>query len=140
MKKNGFQTNRENIFAVCNNQRSIESFLRALTKSFRSIKLILLKDRVVKLTFTLPESKLELIQENRVRGREFLSYREALVLRELFDKPKRVVEFKEFINLGIKEESLPVYISTLRKTLKRIAPELEIRSHRSKGYSLTYGL
>ncbi len=136
--ENSFQTGSENIFTICKNQKSIESFLKALVRSFKSIKLLLSDDRTVKLTFTLPESKLEIIQGNRVKGREYLSYRGALVLKELFSKPERVVEFKEFINLGIKEESLPVYISTLRKTLKKIAPELEIKSHRSKGYSLRF--
>jgi len=139
-EENDLHPDRENIFTICRKQRSIESFLKALVKSLENIKLLLPKGRTVKLTFTLPESKLELFEENRVKVKEQLSYRGALVLKELFSKPEKVVEFENFLKLGIKEESLPVYISTLRKTLKKVAPELEIKSHRSKGYSLNYGL
>ena len=139
-EEDNFQTERENIFPICQNHKSIESFLKALIKSLKSIKLSLPEGRIVKLTFSLPESRLEIIEEDKVKAKELLSYRGALVLRELFNRPGKVVEFRNFINLGIKEESLPVYISTLRKTLKKVAPELEIKSHRSKGYSLDYGL
>jgi len=125
---------------MCGEASSLRSFLRAIVRSFQSIKLELPDGKIVKLTFSLPESRLELFQGKEVIDSEPLSYRGALVLKELFSKPGKVVEFKKFLNLGIKEESLPVYVSTLRKTLRKMVSELEIKSHRSKGYSLSYGL
>lgn len=134
------QIDGENIFFICQDKKSIEAVLKALVRSFENIKLKLPSSKLIKLTFSLPESKLELIENNKLKTEEPLSYRGALVLKELFDKPGKVVKFDSFLKLGIKEESLPVYISTLRKTLKKIDPNLEIKSHRSEGYSLNYGL
>ncbi len=130
----------KNRFPMCGEAGSLKSFLRAIVRSFQNIKLELPDGKVLKLTFSLPESRVELLQGREVLESEPLSYRGALVLKELFSKPGKVVEFKKFLNLGIKEESLPVYISTLRKTLRKMASQLEIKSHRSKGYSLNYGL
>ena len=130
----------KNRFPMCGEASSLRSFLRAIVRSFQNIKLELPDGKIVKLTFSLPESRLELFQGKEVIDSEPLSYRGALVLKELFSKPGKVVEFKKFLNLGIKEESLPVYVSTLRKTLRKMVSELEIKSHRSKGYSLSYGL
>ena len=130
----------KNRFPMCRETGSLKSFLRAIVRSFQNIKLELPDGKVLKLTFSLPESRVELLQGREVLESEPLSYRGALVLKELFNKPGKVVEFKKFLNLGIKEESLPVYISTLRKTLRKMDSQLEIKSHRSKGYSLNYGL
>lgn len=128
----------KNRFPMCRETTSIKSFLRAIVRSFQSVKLELPNGKVLKLTFSLPEPRVELLRGREVVDPEPLPYRGALVLKELFSKPGRVVEFKKFLRLGIKEESLPVYISTLRKKLKKIDPNLEIKSHRSKGYSVNY--
>lgn len=125
---------------MCREADSIKSFLRATIRSFQNIKLELPDGKILKLTFSPPESRLELLQGREVIESEPISYRGALVLKEIFSKPGEVVEFKKFLNLGIKEDSLPVYISTLRKILRKMDTQLEIKSHRSKGYSLNYGL
>ncbi len=125
---------------MCREADSIKSFLRAIIRSFQNIKLELPDGKILKLTFSPPESRLELLQGREVIESEPISYRGALVLKEIFSKPGEVVEFKKFLNLGIKEDSLPVYISTLRKILRKMDTQLEIKSHRSKGYSLNYGL
>ena len=134
LKKKGKRNG--NVFTVCKDRCSIESILKAIIRGSQNIKIKLESGSIVKLTFSLPESRVELIRENRIEAKEPLSYRGALVLKELFNRPGEVVGFRNFINLGIKEESLPVYISTLRKILKKLAPELEIKSFRSKGYAL----
>lgn len=139
-RNSNLQIDGENIFFICQDKKSIEAVLKALVRSFENIKLKLPSSKLIKLTFSLPESKLELIENNKLKTEEPLSYRGALVLKELFEKPGKVVKFDSFLKLGIKEDSLPVYISTLRKTLKKIDPNLEIKSHRSEGYSLNYGL
>ena len=125
-----------NVFLMCKDKCSLESLLKALVKSSYNIKIKLNDNTIVKLTYKVPDSRVELIKNQKVEKREQISYRGALVLRELFDRPEEVVGFDSFLKLGIKEESLPVYISTLRKTLKKVAPELEIKSYRSKGYAL----
>ena len=125
-----------NVFFMCKDKCSLKSLLKALVRSSFNIKIKIDDNTIVKLTYRVPDSRVELIKNQKVEKGEELSYRGALVLKELFNRPEEVVGFESFLKLGIKEESLPVYISTLRKTLKKVAPELEIKSYRSKGYAL----
>lgn len=128
------------IYYTCNLKVNIWSILSAILARSENPKVQLGEGEFIKLTANLKEPKIEKISGNEVVSAEQLTLREALVLKLLFQNPQEPVHYRDFYLLGIREDSLPVYISHLRKILGKIDPQLTIRSVRRKGYTLSYGL
>ncbi len=122
------------------NPLTLFSLLKALFKTAKNVKLELKNGSIINLITGLSHSKLEkIIPTGRGKERE-LSYKEGIILRELFKNPGEVVTYKKFLLLGIKKDNIPVYMSRIRKAIKEIEPLLRIKSIRNKGYFISYGL
>jgi K+ transporter len=133
--------NEQKIYYSCNITANVWSIIRAIASQNESLKLQIEKEQediFLKLTVKLKESKLEKIKRNEVVSEKQLTFREALVLKLLFQIPQEPISYKEFSELGIREESLPVYISHLRKILGEVEPSITIKSLRKQGYFLCY--
>ena len=122
------------------NPLTLFSLLKALFKTARNVKVELKNGTIINLVTSLSQSKLEkIIPTGKGRERE-LSYKEGIILKELFQSPGEIVPYKKFFLLGIKKDNIPVYMSRLRKIVSEIEPLLRIKSVRNKGYYLAYGL
>jgi len=130
----------EGVYAVGNSPVYLHSIFRALAKSARRIRVELKGGTVLNLTFSLKETVIEKKIPTGRREKKVLTYKEGAILKELFSKPGSIVPYERLVEMGIKEENIPVYVSRLRKTLSELDPELKIKSVRNRGYLLTYGL
>jgi len=130
----------KNFYFSGHNPLNLISILKALFKSAQNVKLELKNGTVVNLVISLKQSKIEkVIPTGKGKERE-LSYKEAIILKELFKKPGEIVPYERFLSLGIKKENIPVYMSRLRRLVSEIEPFLKIKSVRNRGYFVTYGL
>ncbi|WP_456419480.1 helix-turn-helix domain-containing protein [Thermovibrio sp.] len=129
-----------NVYFSNYNPLTLFSILKALFKTAKNVKIELKNGSIINLITSLSYSKLEkIIPTGRGKERE-LSYKEGIILKELFQSPGEVVPYKRFSLLGIKKDNIPVYMSRLRKVVSEIEPILKIKSVRNKGYFLSYGL
>jgi len=122
------------------NPLTLFSILKALFKTAQNIKLELKNGTVVNLVISLKQSKIEKIIPTGKGKEKELSYKEGIILKELFKNPGEIVPYDRFLSLGIKKENIPVYMSRLRKLVSEIEPFLKIKSVRNKGYFVSYGL
>jgi hypothetical protein len=134
--------NREStlILVTYRGEPFIKTGIRLITKISNRFKLEVGTKEFLQLKLSPSCSLLEKFKEKRLLKRSSLSFKEALVLKLLFERPGEVIPYNKFLELGIKEESLPVYISKLRRVIRCLEPSITIRSNRRNGYALAQGL
>jgi len=118
----------------------VKTGIKLITAVSNKIKLEVRPRELLQLRVSPNSSCLEKFKEKELHFRSSLSFKEALMLKLLFERPGETVPYEKFLELGIKEDSLPVYISKLRRMVKHLEPSLIIKSNRQNGYTLTQGL
>jgi hypothetical protein len=122
------------------NSITVASILKALFKSMNNVKVEIKNGTTVNLVVSLKGSRVEKLIPTGKRKIVGLSFKEGLILKELLKEPGEIISYERFLDLGIKKENIPVYMSRLRRALFELDPMLVIKSIRNKGYFIYYGL
>jgi len=130
----------ENFYFSSPNPLNLNSILKALLKGMDGLKVELKNGAVINLLSSLSGSYIEKLFPTGKKKRIFLSFKEGVILKELFKEPGEIIPYDRFIQLGIKKENIPVYMSRLRKVVSGLESLLVIKSLRGKGYFVYYGL
>jgi len=131
---------RENFYFSSPNHLNLSSILKALFKGLENVKVELRNGAVINLISSLKGSRIEKLLPTGNRVAIPLSFKEGVILKEIFKDPGEIIPYERFLELGIKKENIPVYISRLRKIVSELENFLVIKSLRNKGYFIYYGL
>ncbi|TCK04569.1 helix-turn-helix domain-containing protein [Phorcysia thermohydrogeniphila] len=134
--------NRESalILVTYSGELFVKTGIKLIVRISNKLKLEVRSKEFLQLRLSPNCSHLEKFKAKKLLRRNSLSFKEALMLKLFFESPGEVIPYERFLELGIKEDSLPVYISKLRRMLKCLEPSVVIRSNRKNGYTLTQGL
>ncbi|WP_457677909.1 hypothetical protein [Thermovibrio sp.] len=131
----------ENVFFSSFNPLIFHSTLKALFKfleSTRNVKLKVKNGTVINLKREAATFKVEKLLPTGSKESFTLTAKEGAIVKEFFKLPGKVITYQKLIEVGVKKENIPVYISRIRKVLQKVDPMLKVKSLRNRGYYLSY--